>query len=179
VGVGIYAALVAETGGVAGGRVRVFGAETERIMASLCGQQLDAVTVYQYWFEGSPGGEVAGFWLHFSDRPTYYVNGYGSEALQVTRGEPGSTEDMDAYGQMRVHPAVAGHPLAGLVGHRLLGAEPVCSQIQGCRTGLLLRFDHASIIVLMYCDDLWFIPGDTPPAMMFEQLTVGTWTARP
>src|SRR6266699_1345504 len=101
----VYAALVAEVGGVPDRRVSVFAADIEKILASLRGQPLDAVTVYQHWFDDAPNGEVTGFWLQFRDRPTYYVDGDGSgQALRVSLGKPESTVDMEQYGQMRVHP---------------------------------------------------------------------------
>lgn len=62
-------------------------------------------------------------------------------------------------------------------GAKLQDAAPLCSRVQGCRTGLLLRFDHASIIVMDYCDDMRIIPGDVPPTMPGDELTIGAWTA--
>jgi hypothetical protein len=174
--VDVYAALVVEVGGVPGRRGSVFEVKAETVLASLRGHPLDAVTVYQHRFDNAANGEVSGFWLHFRDRPVYYVSGDGSgQRLHVRLGEPGASVDMEQYGQMRVCGVASGHPLAGLIGHRLMDACPVCSRIQGCGTGLLLRFDHASIIVMEYCDELWIVPGDTPPTVPGDRITIGSW----
>ncbi|MEU7807289.1 MULTISPECIES: hypothetical protein [unclassified Micromonospora] len=130
---------------------------TEAVLRQVIGRNLVAVTEARHWSGGRRSGDAESllhFWLHFQGVPVLMAHGSG-ELLRLQFAEPYAAYDMGEFGETRVGPAQRPDLLALLPGHRLLNAAP----IHGGTTqpeGLLLRFDHCSLLVASLGDE-WLL----------------------
>ena len=148
------------------------------ILAQLCGSILSGVTEARHWRGGvrddSDGGLID-LWLHFDAHPALHLTGHpdGTGSL-VEYDEPYESYEMGQYGEFRVEPVRPNGLLAGVLGHRLVGAALIASTGEGPQTGMCLRFDHRDLVIAQWNDD-FVLALDAVPVGLADLLTVGPW----